>query len=213
MVQSRTRGRLRTLAASTLLSASFLVISAGSAGAAPPFDFPCTANTGWDHAPTVGIDTDGAPSPGGVNASILVQDAIGEYWNEGASVDGVADNGAASAFKGPGPGFGAVTAGATPGNREIDITFTSSLPAGVLGQATCTINSGEIIGATVELVSDDPSLSAEDYKNIAAHELGHTIGLQHKGPAGTMMHKFFFDGLDAYLPLAGASKRWLNRNY
>ena len=177
--------------------------------AAPPFDFPCTANGGWDHPPTVGIDTTGEPTQGGVLASVLVRDAISEYWNDDANLDGVADNGAGSAFT----GFGDVTTDADPGDKDIDITFTGALPNGVLGQAICVVNSGVIVRASIELINDDASLDAEDYKNLAAHELGHAIGLRHKGRPLTMMHKFFFDGQDAYLPLSRTSKKWLQRNY
>jgi predicted Zn-dependent protease len=56
-------------------------------------------------------------------------------------------------------------------------------------------------------------LDDEDYKNIAAHELGHAIGLGHSGPPGTLMWNFIITTLDAYMPLSKSSQNTLDRLY
>jgi hypothetical protein len=77
------------------------------------------------------------------------------------------------------------------------------LPEGVFGVTSWTIDpfTRQITSATITLTTDISGLTDEDYKNIAAHELGHAIGLGHSGPPGTLMFGFLITGLDAYLPL------------
>lgn len=72
-----------------------------------------------------------------------------------------------------------------------------------------------ITSATIVLTSQ-PSLYGlddEDYKNIAAHELGHAIGLGHSGPPGILMWNFTITTLDAYLPPSKSSQNTLDRLY
>ncbi len=198
--------------------ASMLILSIGLVPAvyAPRPGFvdqvTCGTNEGWAVPPTVNINTANAPTNvggSGNNAVTLVKDAISDYWNEGADVDGEDENGASSAFSNT--GFGTVTEN---GAGAIEISFVS-LSGSTIGQASCTIDpsTGKIISAVVQLTDDASSLSDENYKNIAAHELGHAIGLRsHGGPPGTLMFRVLSDG-DAYLPLSNGSQKTLSRLY
>jgi hypothetical protein len=182
----------------------------------------CGVNEGWADAPTVFIDEDGAPTVARdedpsttISAVKLVQDAISDYWNENSDIDGEDENSANSAFKGPpGPGFGAVTVGSEPGGQDIIITF-DLLPAGILGVAQCTVDSstGNIVSASITLTTSVSGLTDEDYKNVAAHELGHVVGLQHSGPPGTLMFRALTLGSPAYLPLSKQSLKTLEILY
>jgi len=180
----------------------------------------CGTNEGWDHPPTVLILTASAPTVdnnagGDVGAVLLVRDAISEYWNELADVDGdlnldsEPDGPANSAFANL--GFGDVSLDA--GGDEITISFIA-LDPGVIGQASCTIDeSGNIISAVVKLTTEVAGLNDEDYKNAAAHELAHAIGLSnHSGPPGNLMFRAI-SGPDAYLPLSRSAQRTLTSLY
>ncbi len=205
---------------------SILILSVGILPAAyaprPSFvdQVTCGVNEGWASPPNILILTGTLPSPitndagGTVGAVDLVKDAAVEYWDEGANQDGEPENGANSDFKNPNfGGFGSVTT-AGSGSSDITITFTA-LPSGTFGTASCTIDqaTGNIVSATIKLTTSVGSLNDENYKNAAAHELGHAIGLsQHSGPPGTLMFKFLSSS-DAYLPLSKQSQRGLTNLY
>jgi len=79
------------------------------------------------------------------------------------------------------------------GAADITIHF-AELPAGILGAASIDVDSeaktirGVIIVLTTLLTIGWYILDDEDYKKIAAHELGHAVGLSHGGPSGTLTH-------------------------
>lgn len=196
------------LVSAVALVTAALVVPTGSVMAVPS-DFPCVANDGWDHSPTYRIDATNAPGDTDQTDAQIVRDAIQQYWDRGTSVV-PGDTGEAGGTKATDwIGFdGEVN---VPGDIEIS---WGDLPPGVLGRATCVVNGGAITEATVVLTDDEnEGLSNADKKNVAAHELGHAIGLNHKGAPGTLMHKFIYTGLGAYRPLAKASVKWLDRNY
>ena len=66
--------------------------------------------------------------------------------------------------------------------------------------------------ADVRLTNTKGSLLDQDYKNLAAHELGHAIGLRHRGGPGTMMFRSLIIA-DEYPPLSRADQRLLGRLY
>ena len=129
-----------------------------------------------------------------------VKDAIETYWNSTATSD-FADP--------PGPGFD------EGGGNAVTVSFVNNLPSGVLGQASCTVGAGGVIvSAEVELMDDSTNdLTEQEYKNVAAHELGHAIGLRHRGGPRTMMFNFLVSDPSAYPPLSRADTRWLDRLY
>ncbi len=177
----------------------------------------CGTNEGWADPPDVLILTGGAPTVldddagPDVTAITLVRDAISEYWNGGANVDGEVDGTAGSAFAAFG-GFASVSE-AGDGVSDVIIRFVD-LPSGTLGQASCTVDEfGNIISAEVELTDDGARLDDEGYKNVAAHELAHAIGLRnHSGPPGNLMFRAL-SGTDAYLPLSRSGQRTLTSLY
>lgn len=152
----------------------------------------------------------------------MVLDAISEGW-EGISLgpDGENDtelqDNAWRSFDPDGDGeagFGEVTYGPS-GTGDIEIYFVS-LPYPILGiveYVDVDPATKEINKVRIYLDNDgDPPLNDEDYKNLAAHELGHAIGLGHSGPPGTLMFALLLPG-DAYFPLSKASLNALDRLY
>ncbi len=186
-------------------------------------------NAGWATSPSVRIDTTSMPSlpvaetgatVNPIPADILVKDAIIQYWNAGTDQDATSGSeplasSCSCAFSTSSNKFGTVTEGTT-GSANIIISF-ASLPLGTFGVTSVVTNpvTHHLISATITLTTDVStfSLTDESYKNIAAHELGHAIGLAHSGPPGTLMFGMLDPNLGSYLSLSSASQNTLSRLY
>ncbi|MFQ6134646.1 MAG: matrixin family metalloprotease [Nitrososphaerales archaeon] len=168
-------------------------------------------NAGWASSPTVRIDPTNEPTIDGLPANILIMDAILDFWNDGRSVDFEDENGCGCAFSNF--DFGRVYIGEF-GAADI-VIFFEDLPGGVLGEASWRIDrrTHHITSAIIILTTDVRGLSVENYKNIAAHELGHAIGLTHSGPPRTLMYSYMDINADAYIPLSKSSLNTLERLY
>ncbi len=183
-------------------------------GARPPVaDIPVNGldNAGWEWSPIVRIDPRDEPVVDGLPANVLIADAILNFWNDGPSLDLEDENGCGCAFSNF--DFGRVYIGEF-GAADITISF-QDLPDGVLGIASTNIDSytRHITNAIIVLTTNVEELSVENYKNIAAHELGHAIGLMHTGPPSTLMYSLIDSEADAYAPLSESSLLTLERLY
>jgi len=231
--------RISGILVATILIASLFAFSAQQAYAPPPpaiAQFFLCGKMGWENPPTVRIITTNEPglkdfengdkqSDDKTLASVLIKDAISEYWNEGADVDGEDDDAADSDFI----GFGTVTL-ATSGTGDITIVFVNTFTF----RANCVVDesTGFIESATIFMADDSfettmntSSFGGDDtIKNTAAHELGHAIGLKHTGKPGTMMNSSFFGSIPrfsdadnpfhtAYMPLGKATQKQITRIY
>ena len=220
----------------TILIASIFAFSGQQAYAPqPPAQFVLCGKMGWDHPPTVRIDTTNEPglkdfengvkiSDTQTDANILIRDAIFDFWNDSPNVHEGDEGDASSDFS----GFGAVSSGAG-GTADITIKFVNSFTF----RASCQVGepNDHITSATIFLANKNfestmntPSFGGDDtIKNTAAHELGHAIGLKHSGKPGTMMNTGFFGGIPrfsgdnpfhtAYMPLGEATQKQITRIY
>ncbi len=124
-----------------------------------------------------------------------------------------------------------VTFGPTSGSADITIKFVSTFTF----RASCEVDesTGFIKSATISLadmsnegIMNTPFFGGDDtFKNTAAHELGHAIGLKHTGKPGTLMNTSFFGSIPrfsddadnpfhtAYMPLGEATLKQLTRIY
>jgi len=235
--------RISGILVATILIASLFAFSAQQAYAPPPppiAQFFLCGKMGWEEPPDVHINTTNEPglkdfengakiTDTKTDASVLIKDAISEYWNGGADVDGEDDDAADSDFI----GFVAtVTTGTTDGDADITIKFVDTFTF----RANCEVDesSGFITSATIFMADDsfeDTEMNTEAFggddtiKNTAAHELGHAIGLKHTGKPGTLMNSSFFGSIPrfsddadnpfhtAYMPLGKATLKQITRIY
>jgi len=221
----------------TILIASLLAFSPQQAYAPqPPAQFVLCGKMGWDHPPTVRIDTTNEPGlkdfENGVKisdtktlANILIRDAISDFWEDGSGVHEGEEGDAGSDFI----GFGAVTFG-TGGTADITIRFVNIFTF----RASCQVGepNDHITSATIFLAdkSKESRMNTSFFggddtiKNTAAHELGHAIGLKHSGKPGTLMNSSFFGSIPrfsdadnpfhtAYMPLGKATLKQITRIY
>jgi len=202
--------RISGILAATILIASLLAFSAQQAYAPPPpaiAQFFLCGKMGWEEPPTVAIDTTNEPelkdfengveitSPAAeFKASILIEDAISDFWEDGSTGHEGDEGNAGSDFI----GFGDVSTGTDPTPSQITIVFVNTFTF----RANCEVDesSGFIKSATIFMANKNfedtmntPAFGGDDtIKNTAAHELGHAIGLKHTGKPGTLMNSSFF---------------------
>ncbi|MBN2498531.1 MAG: matrixin family metalloprotease [Deltaproteobacteria bacterium] len=90
---------------------------------------------------------------------------------------------------------------AMPGQPERNINLISlregSLEEGEKGNVSIVTYdriTGAILDADIEIVDREQGLSPSDLHNILAHEIGHTLGLEHSSDPGSIMYRFHRSG-------------------